>query len=128
MSDFLNAEDLDDDTINQILGLGTADEKNSMLNQQINQANALRYGRGPQGRDSGRVYTAANPLEHIVHAAEGIQAGKDLDRLRQQQEELMNSQVAGRKAFFDALRRRQMPGMDPTNGGYGPQPYDGGPV
>jgi hypothetical protein len=129
MDEFLNIEDLDEDTINQILGLGTADEKGGMLNQQIAQAQALRFGRGPQGRSYAGVYTAANPLEHLVHGVEGYRAGKDLDRLHQQQQELMGEQVAGRKAFLDALRRRQQPGIaGPMNGGYGPQPYDGGPI
>lgn len=129
MSDFLNVEDLDDETINQILGLGVADEKSGLLGQQYKQAQALRYGPGPEGRDSGRVYTAANPLEHLVHGIEGYRAGKDLKKLQAQQEALMNDQVAGRKAFLDALRKRTQPGIaGPMNGGYGPQPYDGGPI
>lgn len=47
--------------------LGTYGDQLEMSAQekQLEQANALRNMETPEGRSSGRVYTAANPLEHL---------------------------------------------------------------
>lgn len=111
MDNFLTpeAEEMSPEELQQLMELGVIPSKMDALKDQMGLAEALRYGEGPQGRDSGRVYTAANPLEHLVHAANGIKAGKDLEDLRTKQNSLLDKQVQGRSAFINALRRKRNP-------------------
>lgn len=52
------------------------------LESQQAQADALRNQAGPEGRSSGRVYTAANPLEELGHIGQ-MYAGKRMnDRIQ----------------------------------------------
>lgn len=53
------------------------------LKEQMAQAQALRGTPTPEGRDSGRVYTAANPLEHIGAGIQRYRAGKEVRDLRE---------------------------------------------
>lgn len=122
--DFLNIEDLDQESIDAILGLGTADQRSKSLEEQMLQAQSLRNARGPQGRGYGGIYTAANPLEHVVHAAQGIKAGKDMDRIQEEQQALMREQTEGRKKFLDALIRQRGMAQPMPQTGYGPQPFN----
>jgi len=123
MQDFLNVEDMTDEDIDAILGLGTHEEKSAQLEGQLAQANKIRNRQGPEGRMYGRMYTAANPLEHIAHAWQGIEAGRDADRIAQEQDELMKQQIEARKRYFEAMMlRNQQPQEQPPYQGYGPQP------
>lgn len=124
--DFLNIEDLDEETINQILGLGGLEDKKSSLAQQLEQAQSIRNRPGPEGRGYAGVYTAANPLEHITSAVQGIKAGRDMDRIIEQQNELLQEQTAGRKQFLDALMKQKnvIRGTPINPSEYGPQPFD----
>lgn len=104
MDDFTN---LTDDQIQQLIQLGVIPDEQTDLQKQMDQADALRYASAPEGRYvRGGLYVAASPLEHIARAAQGIKAGRDLDRLRDQQQSLLQQQVSGRQAFLDALRGR----------------------
>lgn len=104
MDDF---ENLTDYQIQQLIQLGVIPDEDNVLNQQIQQAQSLRNSQAPQGGYSrGGVYTAASPLEHIARAAQGIKAQHDLKDLYARQQELFDSQVAGRQAYLDALRGR----------------------
>lgn len=116
MDDFLNLEDLSEEEIAQLMEMGALDDQMGILDKQLAQATALRNAPGPEGRDSGRVYTAANPLEHLVHAAQGIQAGSQMEDLAKKQEAILGQQTSGRKAFLDALRRRPKVGLGPMPG------------
>ncbi len=122
MNDFLNVEDLDEDTINAILGLGTAEDEAAQLESQLAMANKLRNQAGPEGRGYGGIYTAASPIEHAVHAWQGIRAGKDAEKLSAEQDALLQRQTDARQKFFEAMMKRQQPQMPQT--GYGPQPFD----
>jgi len=51
------------------------------LDEQMAKAEALRNAPGPEGRDSGRVYTAANPLEHIGAGIQKYRAGRDMQQI-----------------------------------------------
>lgn len=122
MQDFLSVEDLSDEDLNAILGLGTAEDKAAQLQAQLAAAQGIRNREGPQGRGYGGVYTAASPIEHAVHAWQGIQAGKDAKEIAGKQDALMAEQVEGRKRFLDALMRRNE--VQAAQTGYGPQPFD----
>jgi hypothetical protein len=114
--DFLTPEDATDEQIQQMIELGIIPAQMGAIDQQMAQAQAVRNRQGPQGRDNGRVFVAANPLEHVMHAAQGIKAGKDIEDLKRKQEELLRQQVRGRMQFFDTPgRRARAPFMqDPT--------------
>lgn len=104
MDDF---ENLDDDQIQQLIALGIIPDEENQLQQQIEQAKALRNAEAPSGRYvRGGIYVAASPLEHIARAAQGIKAQHDLKDLYQRQQDLFGQQVQGRQSYFDALRNR----------------------
>jgi len=121
MDDFLSVEDLTEEDINAILGLGTAEDEAAQLENQLAMANKLRYQSGPEGRGYGGIYTAASPLEHAAYAWQGIEAKKDAEKLGAEQDALMQRQTDARQKFFDAMMRRQAP---QAQAGYGPQPFD----
>lgn len=118
MDDFLDLEGLSEEELQQLMDLGVLDDQGNLLGEQLAQAQAVRNSPGPEGRDSGRVYTAASPIEHAVHAWQGIKAGKDIEKIGQQQQGLLAEQGAGRKTFLDALRRKKLTPMQ----GLGPMP------
>lgn len=111
MDDFLDLEDLSEEEIAQLMELGILDDQQGILSDQLAQAQAMRNAPGPQGRDSGRVYTAASPIEHAVHVYQGYKAGQDIKELADKQNAILDQQLQGRKSFLDALRRRNNPGL-----------------
>lgn len=123
--DFLSVEDLSDDDINAILGLGTSDERAAALEKQLAMAQGLREAPGPEGRGYGGVYTAASPLEHAAHAWKGIKAGKDAEKISAEQMALMQEQNEARKRFFEAMMmQKNQQGGQQYSDEYGPQPFD----
>jgi hypothetical protein len=58
------------------------------LEEQMARAEALRGTATPEGRDSGRVYTAANPLEHLGTGIQRYRAGKRMQDLEGKQGEV----------------------------------------
>lgn len=100
MDDF---ENLTEEDIAALMELGIVPDQLGSLQEQIDQAERLRYRKGPEGTHTGRVYVAASPLEHIAHAMQGIKAGKDLDRMRAEQQALLGKQVSGRSRYFNRL-------------------------
>ena len=52
------------------------------MQQQLAEANALRDTLAPEGRNAGRVYVAANPLEHLATGVKRYQGSKEGARLK----------------------------------------------
>lgn len=102
-------EGMTEEDLNQLMELGIIPKKQDALAQQLAQATAIRNSAGPEGRDSGRVYTAASPLEHAAHAFEGIQARKDIKRITKEQQDALDEQSSGRKAFVKAMFGKKPP-------------------
>ena len=67
------------------------------------EANAVRNMRGPEGRTAGRVFTAANPLEHIGAAVQKYQGFKRLRDKKKDIGEAKEVQTEGRRAFSKYL-------------------------
>lgn len=113
MMDDLNAllSQMSPEELEQLLGMGTLDERGGMLQQQMAQAEALRQ---PSGRQASTGWGAA--FGGIADGLRNIQGTQQMDTLRQQQEALLNKKDAGRGKYVDALRRRMGPGqqMQPT--------------
>lgn len=100
MEDFSN---LSEEDIQQLMELGIAPDQLESLNTQIASAQKLRDRRAPQGTDTGRMYVAASPLEHIAYAMQGIKAGKDIDKARAEQQKILAQQVRGRGTYFNRM-------------------------
>lgn len=122
MNDFLSVEDLSEEDLNAILGLGTAEDERAQLEQQMAVAQGLRSRQGPEGRGYGGIYTAASPLEHATHAWQGIKAGQEAEKLSAEQKALMERETDARKRFFEAMMLKQQPQAAPQQG-YGPEAF-----
>jgi hypothetical protein len=113
MPGFLSPEEeVSDEELQQLMALGIIPDQQSNIKEQMAQANALRQNK-PEMRGNGRVMVAANPLEFLGQGIQNYKAGKDLKELKKQQDALLQQQVAGRGAFYKALRR---PGQQPIPG------------
>lgn len=117
MEDF---ENLSDEDIQQLMELGIIPDQLEGLKGQMETAEKLRSRRGPQGTDTGRVYVAASPLEHLSYALQGMKAGKDLDRMRAEQQALLKKQASGRSTYFNRMNEIQP--VDPSVMRQGPPP------
>lgn len=102
--DETSLEGLSEEEIQHLMELGVIPSKQTLLQQQMDRANALRDTEGPQMRGNNRVQTAANPLEFAVAAYKGYQANKDVKKLEQQQAAQLQKQVDGRSLFLRKLR------------------------
>ncbi len=99
----MNDLGIDEETLAQLMELGVLDDQGNILDQQIQQASALRGSPGPQGRQAGNFYMAANPLEHAAHALQGYKAQNDMEEMRKAQQEMLTKQTEGRKKFAEQL-------------------------
>lgn len=83
------------DAVDAVLGMGDR-------NRQMEYANQMRNMETPQGRyvSGGRVYTAANPLEHIAKGVGAYKGNKEMKRLEGEQKD-------AKKALIDALRTKK---------------------
>lgn len=87
-----------------LMELGILPELQAGLDDQISQADALRNAPGPEGRDSGRVYTAANPLEFIGAGLQSYAGMREGKKLRSQREEALKKSAETRRTYFDLVR------------------------
>lgn len=117
MDDFDN---LSEDDINQLMQLGVAPEQLQQLQTQMATSQKIRDRRAPQGTDTGRVYVAASPLEHMAYALQGIKAGKDIDRDRAEQQKILAQQIRGRSLYFNKMN--EISPVTPSVSRQGPPP------
>lgn len=120
-SEYQDLEGLSPEMIQQLMELGVADDQNAALGGQLQQANSIRNAALPEGRDSGRVYTAAHPLEFAATAAKSIMAGRDAKKLQKQQQALLEKQTSTRRRFIEQLMQQQPQPQVPQ----GPLPRNG---
>lgn len=112
--DELSIQELSDEDLNRLIELGVIPEEQAQLAKQIQQAQMLQQQQGPQGRQTGGIYTAANPLEFVgagLQQYAGIrkerQAQEKLDELRKQQ--IMGRQLYAQRALDTPFRRESQP-------------------
>jgi len=110
--------DITDDEMQALIRLGIIPEELAENRRQSELAEALRYGEGPEGRQAGRVYVAANPLEHITRGAQRFKAAKDMKQLGTEREGLLQDIRTGRSMFGNLLRGRGQ--MSPVGAGASP--------
>lgn len=105
--------DLTDEDIDKLVALGEIPDKQSFLNQQMNTAAALRDAPiEGMNRSNGRVMTAQTPIGILGQLAGKIGGGALYNRGLGQQQQLLDQQAAGRKQYFDMIRR----GVNPNVG------------
>ena len=109
-------DELSPEVLKQLMELGVLGGESDILTEEMLAATALRDAPGAQGRQAGRVFVAANPLEHLSSALRQYRGGKQVGDVRERQRGVLDRQAAGReaygKALLDLLRRGQ-PGTGP---------------
>lgn len=97
-------------------------------------AEERRYGKGSEGRTAGRVFVAANPLEHVRDAIQRYKAGKEMKGLDSGRGDILRGITGGRSVFANLLRGHGMgspvgmPGAPvPVAGPAGGVPMQGAP-
>ena len=93
----------------QLMELGVLDEQGAQLEQQMQQAQALRHSAGAQQQSTGLGAGLAG-LGDILNAVRGGLQSRDL---RRQQQELLGKKTSGRSVLADLLRNRQQPAPPP---------------
>lgn len=104
--------------IDAMMAAGVAPERIAAIQRQLQIANAMRHGQGPQMRNAGRVNVAANPLEFIGDIGQKYRASQRLKELRDQEQAQMDVMKEGRekygRAYMDMMQpRQQVPQINP---------------
>lgn len=104
----------DDDLMALLAELGVSEDKLSNLDSQMATADKLRNYRSPDGGpvNAGR-YIVPNYGAAIEGAVTRYKGGKQYDQLQDQRTDVLNKQVAGRKAYGKAIQspEQQIAGM-----------------
>lgn len=104
---------LSPEEIAELMGMGTLDERGSLLDQQLAQAQALRQPQsGPHSTGMGAA------LGGLGDAVRSFSGGIQELGLRDQQRGLLNQKDQGRQKFLEMLRQRQG-GRVPGSAGMG---------
>ena len=98
----MDISQLSPEEIQQILSISSFPEEQDLLKQQLAQAESLRVGT-PRGTQAGRVYVAANPLEHIGAFMQNRNAQKQQNAVMDQQRKLIEQLRKGRMAYGNAV-------------------------
>lgn len=114
---------MSEEELQQLVALGVIDENMAENARQMALQEGLRYGDMPEGRDSGRVYTAANPLEHVGKLMQQYNAQKKMDQLGKERVDMGKQQTAGRGTYWDLLRGKKKKWM-PEIGEIDPSEYE----
>lgn len=92
-------DNLTPEQIQLLMEAGLIPEQLSELDSQYAQAQALRETPNPEGRQAGRVYVAASPLEHIAAMLRRGRGRKDMKSVEEQRALLLKKQADARSAY-----------------------------
>tara|TARA_R110000772_G_scaffold33324_10_gene81225 strand:+ start:4647 stop:5156 length:510 start_codon:yes stop_codon:yes gene_type:complete len=87
-----------------------------MAGDELTMAADLLNTPSAEGRQAGRTYVAANPLEHIASAANRIKGGNDRDAAMSKRQELSDSRSAGLRQTGELMSQMPAVATDPTTG------------
>jgi len=110
-NDFLSPEDIE-----ALSSLGISKDRLGQLGEQYAQAKDMRFAPTPEGRSSGRVYAAANPLEHIGRGIGAYRGGKAMQGIGQEMSQIAAQDAAVRRKMMEQIMRQQGVGMLPQAG------------
>ena len=109
MMDMENWEGLPPELIASLVSGSFTEEELAEIAAKIQSAEGMRdqafaAGGGPQGRQAGNVFVAANPLEHVGNAMQGYGAMKRADKYTAEQGKLREAERGRIQQTIDALR------------------------
>lgn len=87
LADYLGVEYKD---AQEAVYAGRYQDEMAQLDEQMGYAEGLRSTAGPEGRAAGRVYVAANPLEHLSAVLDRRRGGKEVGRLNDERTAAMD--------------------------------------
>lgn len=90
----------------------------AMANEDLTRASEMLKTPTAEGRQAGRVYVAANPLEHIGTAMARIKGGNMRDETMGKMKELSDSRSQGLQTTGNMLQQQPLPNVmtDPNTG------------
>jgi hypothetical protein len=94
--------------------LGISQEKIESIRERMARAEAIRFQDGPEGRQAGRIYTAANPLEHLGQGIQKYRAGRQMQQLQAQQQQELANQASTRQGMMGRILRGAPPPAQPA--------------
>ena len=100
-------EDMSEADIADLAQLGVLGEDLSENSRQMELAEGLRYAKAPEGRAAGRVFVAANPLEHLATGIDRYRGAKEMKRLEGERKDISGKQTEGRAKYWDLLRGKK---------------------
>ncbi len=98
---------------------GNYNAEKEILNDQMSQAGALRDQAGPQGRQTGRVYNAANPLEHLAGFGNYVAGERGMATAQDKLRSMGDEQAGARRTAGEYLMRDRAhgtPSISPMGG------------
>ena len=101
------ADSMSEEDLASLAGLGALGEDMTENSRQMALAEGLRDRPAPEGREAGRAYVAANPLEHLSAGIDKYRAIKDLKNLKGERKGIQEKQTAGRGKYWDLLRGKK---------------------
>ena len=86
------------------------EQEMAILAEQMGTAEALRDTPGAKGRQAGRVYVAANPLEHLSTLVKRRQGNKEVARVNEERDAALTREEQARQAggVAEIIARRQL--------------------
>ena len=115
MYDMLVEQGFTEADIERLMELGVLSQEQDILDRQRKQAELLQATPGARGRFAGRVYKAANPLEHAGVALQRIRGSQQLAGLPGQERDLAQEQMRRRIEYLMAGRRNPGAAAAPTS-------------
>jgi len=100
MWNLLLSEGYSEEEIEQILQLAELEGQTGILEDQMEAANKLRETETTPGINSGRVYTAANPLQHIGDFGQRYKGEQQAKSVEEERQRILEEQTAARMAFL----------------------------
>ena len=96
MYNLLLGEGYTEDEIEQILQLAELEGQTGILEDQMEHATKLRETETTPGINSGRVYTAANPLQHMGDFGQRYKGEQQAKSVEEERQRVLEAQTAAR--------------------------------
>jgi hypothetical protein len=120
--DYLNS--LTQEQIDAMIASGEIPAESELLQEQLAQAKALRNKAMPEGRQAGRVFVAASPLEALATGISNVKGQQGIEAAQAGQKALVGKDSAGARAMLSGMlgasairkKRRKMVESVPTPG------------
>lgn len=100
-----------EEEIEMMAALGVSEDKLAELRAQLQDAQYRRDAMGPQGATAGKIYVAANPLEHLAHGMNSYQGHKDAQQAQTGIAGLLDARQKGIQAAMAMHLRNSGGGM-----------------